>query len=57
MLFMSLPHYWTHGGVSRSWEVSLGLGGGLGKEYGPIIKDWGHDIAEIGQTHSLASLF
>ena len=57
MLFMSLPHYWTHGGVSRSWEVSLGLGGGLGKEYGPIIKDWGYDIAEIGQTHYLASLF
>jgi len=38
----------THGGVLRSWEVPLGLGGGPGEEYGPIGEDWGYDGAEMG---------
>ena len=32
----------------KSWEVSLGLGRGLGEEHSPISKDWGYDGVEIG---------
>ena len=38
----------THGGVLRSREVPLGLGGGPGKEHSPIGEDWGRDGLEMG---------
>jgi len=36
------------GGVLRSQEVSLGLGKGLGEEYGPIGEDWSLNGVEMG---------
>ena len=53
------PHLWwgfkchrkdtskTHGGVSRSWEVTLELGGEPREEHSPVGEDWGHDGMEI----------
>ena len=37
----------TRGGVLKSWEVSLGLGGGPREEHSPVREDWGHDGAEM----------
>ena len=54
------PHLWwgskyhrkgtqeTRGGVLRSQEVPLGLGGGPGEEHGPIEENWGYDGVEMG---------
>jgi len=54
------PHLWqgfkcyrkgtlgTHGGVLRSQEVPLGLGGEPEEEHSPIGEDWGCDGVEIG---------
>ena len=36
------------GGVLRSWEVPLELGGGPEEEYSPIGEDWGCDGMEMG---------
>ena len=36
------------GGVLRSREVPLGLGGGQEEEYGLIGENWGCDGAEMG---------
>jgi len=38
----------TCGGVLRSWEVPLGLGGGPEEEHGSVGEDWGYNRAEIG---------
>ena len=43
-----MPTLGTHGGVPRSQEVPLGLGGGPEEEHGPIGENWGYDGMKMG---------